>query len=182
MTDSLFRLADKKAVRQNLLIALAHMQEFIAAWDELVQAFLGEDKALIAKKILTFVFYWYNFMPIARGTAVCGYITLLSLFDAAGIPVTTPIPKVTPDLCHTCTYQLKQFCMLQAWSWHMRCSSLCHFHASTTFLDKIDDWTINSDMTRYQENTRQKTGTYTISINQTVYCLVGSAECIGGVH
>jgi hypothetical protein len=35
----------------------------------------------------------YNFMPLARGTAACGYTALLSLFWAAGMPVTSSIPK-----------------------------------------------------------------------------------------
>eukprot|EP00884_Botryococcus_braunii_P020007 jgi/Botrbrau1/6690/Bobra.0202s0028.1 len=32
-------------------------------------------------------------MPLARGTAVVGYITILSMFWAAGMPVTSNIPK-----------------------------------------------------------------------------------------
>jgi hypothetical protein len=32
-------------------------------------------------------------MPLARGTAACGYTTLLALFWAAGMPVTARIPK-----------------------------------------------------------------------------------------
>jgi hypothetical protein len=32
-------------------------------------------------------------MPLARGTAACGYTALLSLFWAAGMPVTSSIPK-----------------------------------------------------------------------------------------
>lgn len=35
----------------------------------------------------------YNFMPLARGTAVVGYVTLLGLFLAANMKVTTSIPK-----------------------------------------------------------------------------------------
>lgn len=47
----------------------------------------------IAQRILTYAYYWYNFMPLARGTAACGYTTILSLFWAAGMPVTATIPK-----------------------------------------------------------------------------------------
>ena len=36
----------------------------------------------------------YNFMPLARGTAAVGYITLLGIFLAAGMPITVPIPQV----------------------------------------------------------------------------------------
>lgn len=32
-------------------------------------------------------------MPLARGTAACGYVTILSLFWAAGMPITATIPK-----------------------------------------------------------------------------------------
>ena len=32
-------------------------------------------------------------MPLARGTAACGYTTILSLFWAAGMPITVSIPK-----------------------------------------------------------------------------------------
>ncbi len=35
----------------------------------------------------------YNFMPLARGTAVVGYITLLGLFLAANMKVTANIPE-----------------------------------------------------------------------------------------
>jgi hypothetical protein len=39
------------------------------------------------------VYYWYNFMPLARGSAAVGYTTILSLFWALGMPITVPIPK-----------------------------------------------------------------------------------------
>ena len=52
----------------------------------------GDLKA-IAQSILVYAYYWYNFMPLARGTAACGYTTVLSLFWAAGMPVTSQIPK-----------------------------------------------------------------------------------------
>jgi hypothetical protein len=45
-----------------------------------------------AAAILTYAYYWYNFMPLARGTAAVGYTTILALFWAAGMPVTSPIP------------------------------------------------------------------------------------------
>ena len=34
-------------------------------------------------------------MPLARGTAVTGYITLLAIFLAADMPITSYIPKVS---------------------------------------------------------------------------------------
>jgi hypothetical protein len=43
--------------------------------------------------ILCYAYYWYNFMPLARGTAAVGYTTMLGLFWAAGMPITQPIPR-----------------------------------------------------------------------------------------
>jgi len=57
------------------------------------------DKATLARAILTFAYYWYNFMPLARGTAACGYTVILSLFWAAGMPVTARIPKDVQVRC-----------------------------------------------------------------------------------
>ena len=34
-------------------------------------------------------------MPLARGTAAVGYITLLGIFLAAGMPITATIPQVS---------------------------------------------------------------------------------------
>lgn len=59
-----------------------------------MQALAAEHKPLIAHAALTYVYYWYNFMPLARGTAVTGYITLLAIFLAADMPITAFIPKV----------------------------------------------------------------------------------------
>ena len=36
----------------------------------------------------------YNFMPLARGSAVVGAMTILAVFLAAGMPITANIPKV----------------------------------------------------------------------------------------
>jgi hypothetical protein len=68
-------------------------QELEAAWEGLVGCLLQGDLAGAARGILTFGYYWYNFMPLARGTAAVGYTTILALFWAAGVPVCTPIPK-----------------------------------------------------------------------------------------
>lgn len=51
------------------------------------------DYPKLAQSILRYGYYWYNFMPLARGTAATGYTTILSLFWAAGMPVTARIPK-----------------------------------------------------------------------------------------
>lgn len=67
--------------------------ELESAWESILDAWVKEDLPLVAKNILTYSYYWYNFMPLARGTAACGYATLLSLFWSAGMPVTASIPK-----------------------------------------------------------------------------------------
>ena len=59
-----------------------------------MDALSGGHKPQIAHAALTYVYYWYNFMPLARGTAVTGYITLLAIFLAADMPITSFIPKV----------------------------------------------------------------------------------------
>ena len=37
-------------------------------------------------------------MPLARGTAAVGYLTIMSVFMAAGMPIEAQIPKVQPLL------------------------------------------------------------------------------------
>ena len=78
---------------------LTVLQELKAAFERLIAAFLTGEKAEIAKQITAFVFYWYNFMPIARGTAVCGHTAILALFAAADMPITATIPKVIRKSC-----------------------------------------------------------------------------------
>ncbi|XP_043713183.1 suppressor of RPS4-RLD 1-like [Telopea speciosissima] len=38
-------------------------------------------------------YYWYNFMPLSRGSAVVGFVVLLGLFHAANVEVTESIPQ-----------------------------------------------------------------------------------------
>ena len=82
---------------QNIDIETSHMtaQEFHALWELLLEALTSGNKPQTAHAALTYVYYWYNFMPLARGTAVTGYITLLAIFLAADMPITSYIPKVT---------------------------------------------------------------------------------------
>jgi hypothetical protein len=51
------------------------------------------EKEKAATEILRYVYYWYNFMPLARGSAAVGYTTLLSLFWAFGMPISARIPR-----------------------------------------------------------------------------------------
>ena len=64
-------------------------------WEQVLEGLQAEDGPGTARSILTFAYFWYNFMPLARGTAAAGYIFILSLFLAAGIPVTACIPKAS---------------------------------------------------------------------------------------
>lgn len=70
-----------------------HYAELEAAWERLLSAMLQDDKPSIARYILEYGYYWYNFMPLARGTAAVGYTTILALFWASGMPVTSKIPQ-----------------------------------------------------------------------------------------
>jgi hypothetical protein len=51
------------------------------------------DQPRTARSILHYVYYWYNFMPLARGSAAVGYTTILCLFWALGMPISANIPK-----------------------------------------------------------------------------------------
>lgn len=51
------------------------------------------DLDRLSDLILTLTFFWYNFMPLARGTAACGYVGLLGMFLALDIDIDTPVPK-----------------------------------------------------------------------------------------
>lgn len=46
----------------------------------------------VVQHTLTYAYYWYNFMPLARGTAAVGYLTILGMLLAARVPVTWTIP------------------------------------------------------------------------------------------
>lgn len=47
----------------------------------------------IADEVLSVTFFWYNFMPLSRGTAACGFTALVGMFLACGIKVTKHVPK-----------------------------------------------------------------------------------------
>ena len=69
------------------------LQELAASWEAIVAALAAADKPAVAEAALGYAYVWYNFMPLARGSAVVGYITLLGIFLAAGMPISAPIPK-----------------------------------------------------------------------------------------
>ncbi|CAN8328331.1 unnamed protein product [Cochlearia groenlandica] len=76
-------------------------EEMTSAWEALCNAYCGENYGsldltaleTVKDSILRMTYYWYNFMPLARGTAVTGFIVLLGLLLAANMEFTENIPK-----------------------------------------------------------------------------------------
>ncbi|XP_022751228.1 suppressor of RPS4-RLD 1-like isoform X2 [Durio zibethinus] len=80
-------------------------EEFVAemgiAWEAICNAYCGENYAStdfnvlenVREAILRMTYYWYNFMPLSRGTAVVGFVVLLGLLLAANMEFTGNIPK-----------------------------------------------------------------------------------------
>lgn len=54
-------------------------------FQKLIKALCSDDSAEVLYTSLLLAFYWYNFMPLARGSAFCGYVMLLSARLAGGI-------------------------------------------------------------------------------------------------
>lgn len=75
--------------------------EMTLAWEAICNAYCGEtygstDFSMlenVRNAILRMTYYWYNFMPLSRGTAAVGYIVLLGLLLAANMEVTESIPQ-----------------------------------------------------------------------------------------
>lgn len=78
------------------ILAQCIPQELSHCFERVLDVLAAErpHKDAVVDAILTYAYYWYNFMPLARGTAVVGYIVILGLFLAAGMPITAAIPKV----------------------------------------------------------------------------------------
>ncbi|KAL1190442.1 Suppressor of RPS4-RLD 1 [Cardamine amara subsp. amara] len=76
-------------------------EEMTSAWEALCNAYCGENYGsmdldaleTVKDAILRMTYYWYNFMPLARGTAVTGFVVLLGLLLAANMEFTEHIPK-----------------------------------------------------------------------------------------
>ncbi|CAI7847782.1 unnamed protein product [Closterium sp. NIES-54] len=88
--------------------------EMTAAWEDLCAVVgekmqggawrppLGPSMARFQRAVLRLAYYWYNFMPLARGTAMVGYVVALALFLAAQLQVTATIPpklQFCPSSC-----------------------------------------------------------------------------------
>eukprot|EP00890_Picochlorum_soloecismus_P006715 jgi/Picsp_1/869/NSC_04357-R1_tetratricopeptide repeat protein 13-like len=62
-------------------------------YHKLIEALRSDDSANVLCSALLFAFYWYNFMPLARGSAFCGYVMLLACRLAGGILGSEKIPN-----------------------------------------------------------------------------------------
>ncbi len=69
-----------------------YAEELAGVFDTLIQALADGNQPAVADAALRFAYYWYNFMPLARGSALCGYVSLLGTFLAAGMPIRENIP------------------------------------------------------------------------------------------
>ncbi|XP_031478846.1 suppressor of RPS4-RLD 1 [Nymphaea colorata] len=101
--------------------------EMIMAWEALCNDYCGEaygstdldSLKKIQQGILRLAYYWYNFMPLSRGTAVVGYVVLLGLHLAANMEVTENIPKgIQVDWEAILTPNLSSFIdSINSWLW-----------------------------------------------------------------
>jgi len=74
---------------------LDYQEELTYIFGELTKAVRSPDFDLekVSDLILIMAFYWYNFMPLSRGTAATGYIALVAMFLAIGIKIDTLVPE-----------------------------------------------------------------------------------------
>ncbi|XP_015901639.2 suppressor of RPS4-RLD 1 [Ziziphus jujuba] len=76
-------------------------REMTMAWEAVCNAYCGENYGStdfdvlenVRDAILRMTYYWYNFMPLSRGTAAVGLVVMLGLFLAANMEFTGNIPK-----------------------------------------------------------------------------------------
>ncbi|XP_020537233.1 suppressor of RPS4-RLD 1 isoform X2 [Jatropha curcas] len=75
--------------------------EMAMAWEAVCNAYCSENYGStdldvlenVRDAILRMTYYWYNFMPLSRGTAAVGFIVLLGLLLAANMEFEEKIPK-----------------------------------------------------------------------------------------
>ncbi|XP_015578308.1 suppressor of RPS4-RLD 1 isoform X2 [Ricinus communis] len=75
--------------------------EMAMAWEAVCNAYCGETYGStdldvlenVRDTILRMTYYWYNFMPLSRGSAAVGFIVLLGLLLAANMEFEGKIPK-----------------------------------------------------------------------------------------
>lgn len=93
-------------------------------WDLLTKEVTKQEIDLdrVSDLILTLTFFWYNFMPLSRGTAAAGYMGLLSMFYAIDIEIEGFIPKeFQPDWEGILTPKVEDFIQaLKVWMYPAR--------------------------------------------------------------
>ncbi|CAN0917968.1 Suppressor of RPS4-RLD 1 [Linum grandiflorum] len=75
--------------------------EMAMAWDAVCNTYCGENYGStdfdvlenLRGAILRMTYYWYNFMPLSRGSAAVGFVVLQGLLLAANMEFTGQIPK-----------------------------------------------------------------------------------------
>lgn len=75
--------------------------EMTSAWEVLCNTYCGETYGSndfgtlenVREAILRMTYYWYNFMPLSRGSAVVGFTVMLGLLLAANMEFTGNIPE-----------------------------------------------------------------------------------------
>nr|XP_043631508.1 suppressor of RPS4-RLD 1 [Erigeron canadensis] len=75
--------------------------EMASSWEVLCNAYCGETYGSndfgtlenVREAILRMTYYWYNFMPLSRGSAVVGFSVMLGLLLAANMEFTGSIPE-----------------------------------------------------------------------------------------
>ncbi|ESW27855.1 hypothetical protein PHAVU_003G238000 [Phaseolus vulgaris] len=76
-------------------------EEMTVAWETICNAYCGENYGStdfdmlenVRDAILRMTYYWYNFMPLSRGSAAVGFIVMLGLLLAANMEFTGSIPQ-----------------------------------------------------------------------------------------
>ncbi|KAK9949075.1 hypothetical protein M0R45_004618 [Rubus argutus] len=75
--------------------------EMAMAWEDICNAYCGENYGStdfnvlekVRDAILRMTYYWYNFMPLSRGSAAVGFVVMLGLLLAANMEFTGTIPQ-----------------------------------------------------------------------------------------
>ncbi|KAL6222648.1 hypothetical protein ACLB2K_006040 [Fragaria x ananassa] len=75
--------------------------EMAMAWEDICNAYCGENYGStdfnvlekVRDAIIRMTYYWYNFMPLSRGSAAVGFVVMLGLFLAANMEFTGTIPQ-----------------------------------------------------------------------------------------
>ncbi|KAL7714763.1 Tetratricopeptide repeat protein [Entamoeba marina] len=73
-------------------------KELEACWKKIVVGVLTrknsvDEQESLLRSVYTFAFFWYNFMPLSRGTAAAGFVFMMGMLASLGIKINKPIPK-----------------------------------------------------------------------------------------